>query len=172
MALNDLASIAVILQGIGVIVTLVFLAVELRQNTRALRANSFQTVASEFARFDGQFVYDPAYADLVLRSLASLEQLTANERYRVAMAASLRMQLFDSLYYWHCQGVLEKPRWEAFERQCAIWIQHPGMRAWWQQSQIFYTPEFVAHVNARILNLDVSHAGWWATPMRPEDPAP
>lgn len=171
MPLSDLASIAVILQGLGVILTLVFLAVELRQNTRALRANAFQTVASEFARFDGQFVYDPAYADLVLRSLMSLEQLTPNERYRVAMAASLRMQLFDSLYYWHCQGVLEKPRWEAFERQCAAWIQHPGMRAWWQQSQVFYTPEFVAHVNARILNLDVSRAGWWVTPAPPPEAA-
>jgi hypothetical protein len=172
MPLNDLASIAVILQGLGVIVTLAFLAVELRQNTRALRANAFQTVASEFARFDGQFVYDPAYADLVLRSLVSLEQLTPNERYRVAMAASLRMQLFDSLYYWHRQGVLEKPRWEAFERQFATWIQHPGMRAWWRESQLFYTPEFVAHVNTRILNLDVSHAGWWVTPTPPDDAAP
>lgn len=170
MPLNDFASLATVLQGVGVIATLAFLAIELRQNTRALRANAFQTVASEFARFDGQFAYDADYADLVLRALVSLEPLTPNERYRVAMAASLRMQLFDSLYYWHRQGVLEKPRWEAFERQFAVWIQHPGMRAWWQQSQVFYTPEFVAHVNTRILNLEVARAGWWVTPA-PQDAA-
>src|SRR5215469_17016584 len=62
MTLSDLASIGSFVSGIAVLVSLVYLAIQVRQNTRNLRAQTAVSHYQMVAHLD-EMVADPRYLD-------------------------------------------------------------------------------------------------------------
>ena len=87
MSPDDLGNIGEFVGSMGVVISLVYLAVQIRQNTRQLSQNteSARMVALEAANreFNGiraQVVRYPEVADLYLRGLRDFESLDLRDR--------------------------------------------------------------------------------------------
>ena len=64
--------------------TLIYLAFQLRQNTKALTSSTFQAVSSNMASNMEFFAGDPAISALLVKAQDGLGELTAQERARFA----------------------------------------------------------------------------------------
>jgi len=93
--------------AIAVGVTLVFLTVQLRQNTRMIRAQINQSL-THTAQVQNESVYNSPYLPDILAKLDQNEALSGAEtiRYRLYVRNSLRVQ--DNLYWQYRQGLLEE----------------------------------------------------------------
>src|SRR5690606_5613238 len=81
--LHHLADIAQIVGALGVIVSLIYVAAEVRQNTNAVRAATFQEMVAMTVQLRSELVTDPTFAALAVKASADPASLTPPEAARM-----------------------------------------------------------------------------------------
>jgi len=149
MNLADFASVAEIVSALGVIATLLFLAVELRKNTKATRQQSYHTIVSRRAAifFEG-ISRDRETIEIFAKGLnaGDLDEFDA-QRFLVTMTNLLSH--FQDVYTEYQSGIVEKEVWVAERQLLAGFSGQPGFRNLWRELNQYYLPQFIAEV-ARI----------------------
>ncbi len=67
MSLGDWASIASLLSAVTLVVSVFYVSIQIRHNTRAVRASAFQQVVDSFAGISLDIAKDKSLVDLYLR---------------------------------------------------------------------------------------------------------
>lgn len=131
--LEALGNIGDFVSGIGVVATLVYLVLQIRQNTRELEHNSELVRASaelETARlmadWHGVGVNSP---DLVriwgLHMVKGASALTAAERGRLVWFIAQYFTIVEGLYRQHRRGFLSPDSWLPYERTLSGLLRKP-----------------------------------------------
>lgn len=108
--LEQFANIAEIIGVLLVIVTLVFLTLQIRQNTKALRSTTIQAVLNSEMEFGKILIEHAATWDKILEA----EPLTEGEEHRRAiMLFNVFMIDSESRYKQYETGFLDPQAWEA-----------------------------------------------------------
>lgn len=81
-SLRDLGNIGELVSAVGVIVSLVYLAVRIQQNTRTVRAAAFQQVVDSLADFTSSLSRDREMIEIVIKGNADFDSLDEIERTR------------------------------------------------------------------------------------------
>ncbi|MBN2566287.1 MAG: hypothetical protein JXB46_11310 [Candidatus Eisenbacteria bacterium] len=140
-------AVAAIASSVAVIVSLVYLAVQIRQNTRATRASTYQSVVMHGGAMLRSLMEHPELADLLLKGGESLANLTPAEAVRFASFASSVSRNFDSLYYRARRGTLERGQWAGFDSFLREVLESRGLVEWWQAHKHVFDGEFASHVD-------------------------
>lgn len=134
---DALGALGEIVGAVAVVVTLVYLAVQTRQNTEAVRHAFTRGVMEDANAWRFKIVEDPAVSELFRTGLRDPESLDANDRYRFRM-------LFDALvFHWQHAVVSGVPIPEANITRV---LSQPGGRWYWARAKDLLTPEFVDFV--------------------------
>lgn len=139
-----------ILGAAAVVASLAYLAVQIRQNTRSVRSSSFHAVADSFNQLNSALARDRELARIFRRGSEDLTQLDADERTQFTYFALACFRVMESLFYQSGQGTAERSLLAASERTASQFLQAPGVRQWWAESQDHFTDEFTAYMNARL----------------------
>ena len=82
MTLQDLGDIGERVGAIGVVVSLVYLAIQIRQNTRSVRSASFQEAIRDVIAITDALGTDEELSRIYWKGLADFESLEQDERRR------------------------------------------------------------------------------------------
>jgi hypothetical protein len=147
--LEDLGNIGDFVGGIGVIATLIYLAIQIRQNTRAVRTASRQEIVAG-ARDWNRLLVDPEVADAFSGGHAGYPQMeaAAANRYRAVMH-DLALFMQGAFALWE-SGALEDDTYHAYLEFFASQISTPGGAAWWSNARTIYLDRMVANIEARL----------------------
>jgi hypothetical protein len=156
VTLQDLSDVAQIVSSGAVIVSLVYLAIQIRQNTTQIRANSrIQRLAVQenFVGTQQEMMVRVAENPELYRvwrvgSTAS-ESMSDEDRERFGMLLFSQMYRYYMAYQARDVEPLEQER---SVRQIDLFAPMPAFQAWWQrQNRLFdFDPGFVAIVDERI----------------------
>ncbi len=125
MNLNDLANIGQVIGAIAVVISLIYVALQIRQNTNAVRSATAQSVHEHFANW-----YHLIAADLTLSDrghrIARLSSLSEAERTRFIATFMAFLSYSQNAFLKWREGLLAPPLWrvgscddESF--RCAGW---------------------------------------------------
>jgi hypothetical protein len=157
MSLEDLGNIGEFVAAVAVLISLIYLALQIRQNTQQVNVNttavqqaSFDQAIQAFARFREPMTRDQAVAELYLTGLRDPDALDPPERLRFR---HLLMDLFLGYYSMYLRAgdsVLNREAWEANIPMVQVLLSYPGVAAWWEalHDTCGYHPSFVAEVDA------------------------
>ena len=146
MSIQELGSIGEFISSIAVLVTLIYLAMQVRQTRNATVASTMQTNRAQF-----QHIMlanrDSLIAPIIVKADKG-EELTEVEEYRLANHISLQWNLLFSEYvqlkigYTQGWAPNDKP---ALKR---IFTRYSGRAAnWWESTgRAIYPAEFISHV--------------------------
>jgi hypothetical protein len=150
MTLSDLASIGSFVSGIAVLVSLIYVAIQIRQaerNQRTLLQHGTSTRAAEIVRHWS----DPHIAEAYVK-MQSGEPLTAVEAWQ------LNIQFRTSLLSWQDGFLLQRAslvdalQFEGTQRTFRTLLAQPVLRAMWNMTKATFAPEFIAYVEAQPLD--------------------
>jgi hypothetical protein len=82
--LEDLGNIGDFLGGIGVVVTLLYLAFQIRQNTQSVRSSAVQAALADVATTMDGLVHDPDLLRIFFDGQKDFASFSAQERRRFA----------------------------------------------------------------------------------------
>ena len=114
MTLEQGAYLAEILGVIFVVVTLIYLSVQIRQGTELLRSESRQALVTND-----------------ITSLAAEDELSAEDQLRLSFIFALDLRNREFEYFQYTNGLLDEQTWLAYRH--VILINHSTSlgRAWW-----------------------------------------
>jgi len=139
--LSDWASIAEIVSGIAIVVTLIVLLVEVRGNTEAVQAATYQEVSSSIVTALGYRVTDPDVARIWLAG-SSGERLELLDQSRYEALVTLNMRHFENAFYQYQIGGIEESQWQPIENIISLNVSSPGHLQWWSSVRSNYSMGF------------------------------
>ncbi len=160
MTLEDLGNLGDFIGGIAVVATLIYVAAQIRQNNRLLRANTDSVnAASDIAFSDfvitigSQFVRDASFADIVQRGLSEPGSLSPSEAIRFQTHLQATFVAFDTGFKLMRSGAMSETHWDPWSRHIQAWMGNPAIRAWLRSQKTPFSEEFMAYVE-QILSVD------------------
>jgi hypothetical protein len=156
-----IGAIGELVGGLAVVVTLVYIAFQVRQSSkqidqhsRAMAASTFYSAGEGFARWWALVIQDEAVANLWRRGIAG-ETLDSTDKLRFNSMAMMLFTTLENNFHQLQLGsfsrntlVLSNSQWERF-------LISPGGSAWWKrQGRGAFTPEFVEEIEALIAAAD------------------
>jgi hypothetical protein len=138
----------------AVVASLIYLAVQVRQNTAALRTASRQEIVSGF-REHNRLLFLPGVDHALAAGLRRYPDLPPPEKWPFGNLINDHGVFFQGVFALHESGALEDETYETYLQYFSAWVITPGGAAWWAEISPLYTPRMVAAVNARIARGDL-----------------
>ena len=131
--LEALGNIGDFVGGLAVIATLVYLALQVRQNSQLLRnaAQESATAASHLTH--GLAAQSPENAAVFHKGLIDLDSLSPEEQTHFFLLIMNVFMQMDYAYQSHKTGVLSATQWETQWIGVKWYLTRPGVRMWWQR---------------------------------------
>jgi len=143
-----LGAISDLLSAVAVGSTLVFLVIELRQNTRAMRSTTFQAINDGMSRVTEIFATDSDLPRIMLEGQAGLEHLSPQDRVRFSFAHMMLMRRLQAVLAQEQFGMLGQDFVAAYERSVVSTIATaPGPREWWSSARHAFPSAFIERVD-------------------------
>jgi hypothetical protein len=109
----------------------VYLAHQVRQNTKSLRAENYARVLDRLSAVQSNLSADAELNRIVIVGAQAPDALTRQERVRFTWALYELMGAGEFVYHQAQQGGLPEEVWERWRQTLAWWISHPGIQTWW-----------------------------------------
>jgi len=145
MSWSELASIAEIVGAVAVVITLIYVARELRQNSRALSITALRDTTAQWNEWSSMLAGSADLADIVARATDSHEELTPSESLRFGAFVQSFFDNVESYRSLVLDHQVEKDI-DVLESIVARRIAKPGFARWWEENTSDYDDQFVAWV--------------------------
>ena len=150
MPLDQIANIAEISAAALIIVSLIYVGIQIRQNTRAVRGSTLQ-MNTDFWGALFLRLAEPEVARGYAEGMAGQPDIRPAHFTQFFFICRAMFLGFENQYYQFRQGILDREIYLAYERSMQIQLLlFPGFRVWWQQSHAVFSPAFVARVDSMI----------------------
>jgi hypothetical protein len=128
--------------AIAVVVSLVYLSRQVRQNTAAVRTANAAGVQSNLQQLARVFYSDRQLGALVLQTMSG--ELPEKPEDRLAVWAYFfdMLKTAELAHRHYLRGDLEPDLWEASLAFYRAYFETPGFRAYWRERQVAFVPPF------------------------------
>lgn len=139
-----LAALGQLISAVAVLVTLVYLARQVRQSNRQDLLSAFRHTYDSLNDWAVMVVGSEQVADIILRGRQSYGSLSDAERFRFDHVHMVFLNIIESHYYQVQKTAMddEYRRW-AMENLAALirgYLDHPGAREFWGSVRQYYEP--------------------------------
>ncbi|MBM4385684.1 MAG: hypothetical protein FJ091_20240 [Deltaproteobacteria bacterium] len=147
---ETLANIGQFVSAIAVLISLAYLAVQIRQNTQTVRANAYHGAATEWLSFTAQLSADAELAELYHAGRFAPSTLTPPQSRRFDLVLDTNLGLTENVFLQYRLGFLPQANQDRFAAILRAQFQTEGVRAYWQRRRAFYTADFVAYIEREL----------------------
>jgi hypothetical protein len=134
-------AICEIVAALGVIISLVYLANQVRQNTRIARAQTRQALADGAQALSSDWIEVDGAALLMRRHMEG-ERLDPPDALRLQARAYRDFRFFENAYYQYTEGLLTSEEWDGFRTNLEALFGIPMYREFWEVQRPIYSPAF------------------------------
>ena len=153
---DAIGAVAELLGAVGVIASLVYLATQIRQNTRSVQSAAYQSIVVGQQALSS-VSYDGETAEIIRRGMQDRSQLNEAEAFRFNWLISSVVSGYENGMYQFDNGMLAPERWQGQVANLRWFLASPGVRAWWST---FYkehlAADFVRLVDEEIRALEAA----------------
>ena len=146
MSFQDIGSIGELIGALAVIFSLIYLGIQIRQNTKAVRIQTYQAImdssnrlGDSLAEQDVDFIYRKGRKDP--------DSCSEEEMAQFMLIAGQVVNLYEGLYLHHQSGAIDDDffsnRWKTFHRI----LHQPGFRQMWERAGDYYAISFTRAVD-------------------------
>ena len=148
MTLTELGSLGEFISGLAVVVTLVYLAIQIRHNTRAVRSSMHQDMIESSSRIAESISDNSDLGRIVLKADQDYDGLTSEERIRFEAYAERIFANFESVFYSYRNSMIEEDLWDSWKSSYLGDISRDSIRRLWQVQRPPHLQDFMEFIDA------------------------
>jgi hypothetical protein len=143
-------------------VTLIYLALQLRQNTSALKSSTFVAMSTSMGLTMEVLATHSDLSPLLIKAQSGLDELSAAERARFGFLMMMAFRRVEMVVVQRHLGFIEQELIEGFERSALSVFGSQGARTWWEASKSAFSDLFAAWVDEKLASTPTSpiHTGF------------
>ena len=149
MTIQDMSSIGEVIAAFATLITLAYLALQLKQNTTALKSQTFQQSSMDMSLTANSISSDGELAKIIIKAEDGLNTLSSDERLRFHFWMLVAVRRFEAIYIQALYGSIERDRIKGFERSILSLLSNVGFE-WWETTKSAFSEEFIAYADQGI----------------------
>ena len=146
--LQYLANLAEVAGGVVVILSLIYLAIQVRQNTEAQRAENYSRALDRLAAMQSMLSQDSELSLIFSKAVLDTSKLTPQERVRFTWSLYEAFGAFEFMFLASRTDSIPNEVWTRWSSGMAWWLTFPGVQIWWQARPTPFTESFTAFVES------------------------
>lgn len=149
--LEDLGNLGDFVGGFAVVITLIYLALQIRHNTASVEAAAVQSASQSFADIVESFARDSEMLNVYLAGTRDYEGLSPEERQRFAAIMGSMLHRFEGLVVLSDRGTLPPRSWDGAVNRLRGAFALPGTLAWWERGQYVFNKRLQVWVEEEVI---------------------
>jgi len=147
MTLQALGNLGEFVGALGVVVSLVYLARQMQQNTTSVRAASFNSMVQNSISLLEHSFRDSEFAAFLHRAQSDPASLTPADQVRWDAYMTAVFRHFGNLVYQHRVGALDRQMWESYERTLEDHLRRtPSWGTWFEENKGVFSAALIDQV--------------------------
>ena len=146
--LESLANLGEVIGAVAVVVSLIYLAVQVRQSTQAQRTENFSRALDRIAAIQAALSQDSQTAVVFAKGVADSNELTPKQRIQFTWAMYELFGAFEFMYLASKTKSIPDEVWQRWSSAVAFWLSYPGTQTWWHARPIPFTNGFTSFVES------------------------
>jgi len=158
---DAIGAIAETLGAVGVIVSLVYLATQIRhsrdqmsQNSKLLTASATTAAIQTRSRSNEMMIQDSEVARIFWDGIVDRDSLTLEDQGRFDPLILLQFEGRSQDFLFYRQGVSSAESWDMAEAGIGWMLEYPGYQQWWRLWGNNFSSEFQDYINGRLRDLE------------------
>ncbi len=144
--------------ALGVVASLVYVARQMSQNTRSVRAASFNSMVQNSIRLLEHSFRDSEFAAFLHKAETGPDSLTPAERVRWDSYMTAVYRHFGNLVYQYRVGALDQQMWESYRETLHEHLRTPSWAGWFQDNRSLFSSALVEEVDDQIRVIEAERA--------------
>ena len=144
--IQALGNLGEFVSALGVVISLIYLTHETRQNTVSVRAASFNSMVQNSIGLLEQTFSHPELAEFLSRAEQDPSSLTEGERRRWGAYMTAVYRHFGNVVYQFRTGALDQQMWESYERTLKDHLRTPAWGQWFHANRHVFSDDLQDHV--------------------------
>jgi hypothetical protein len=128
--------------AIGVILSVIFLAIQTKKNTKFVRANLYDSLASSNSEFMRQLVEKKELGTLFENAVQSWNHLNTDDKRTSNYLFIQLFRLWENIYYQNKMDTLESWLWKSYKNTMISYFHYEGIQEWWTFRKQAFSNEF------------------------------
>jgi len=150
MTIMEFGAIGEFVGAIAVVVTLVYLAIQMRQNTNALKLTAVRSVTEELQDMFSLAASDRELTEIIVK--ASRESgLQGTERARYYMFTNNLVRVYENAYLQSRVGVIDKAHWEGMTRMMIDYTSMAAFQGFWADRKHWVSNDFQEYMDKKVV---------------------
>ena len=146
--LQNLANLGEVVGAVVVILSLIYLAIQVRQNTQAQRTENYSRALDRLAAMQSMLSQDGELSLIFSRGTTDTSKLTPQERIRFTWSMYELFGAFEFMFHASRTNAISEEVWTRWSSGVAWWLSFPGVQTWWQARPFPFTESFTAFVES------------------------
>lgn len=155
LRLSDWASIAEVISAVAIVVSLIYVGVQVNDSTRAVRSASANDANVAVQNWYLQIGSDSQTSRIFYEGLISEEPLETHDEFQFLMMFHGAFLGFQNSYFIAAEGTIDVELREALTGAIVLVKDLPGMRRYWRQRKSTFHAAFADYVDG-LLDLETS----------------
>ena len=157
MTLEHFANLFEIIGGAIVVITLIFLVIQMRQNTHTLRSSTVLGSHNTTLTVYGMMLQDSTM-EVLCKGMPKPSELTSVEKARFHAFWTATLQNYQQTYFQIQAGTYEKNLYDGWWQVLRDNFLSPGFQQHWEQRKFILSPEFQEFVEQEVLKREPTTA--------------
>jgi hypothetical protein len=153
---DAIGAVANLVAALAVVVSLLYLAMQVKSNTESARTSTYQAVVSEFGALNRAMAATPDLSMLFVRAMEDFDSLCAEDKARSSQLFFVCFHNFENMYYQYRKGYLEADVWLGWQRLILSYHARPGFQVWWSLRADVFSKSFVEFLRTETLDIPVA----------------
>lgn len=149
MTIQDWGAVGELVGGVAIIVSLIYVGLQIRQSTQASRAATSQAFSAQYTTHMHK-ITNADFRDIFWRGIGGLENLKGSEQAAFLAFLGGLIRTWESFYLQKQQGAFESRIFDAWLIQLLDLFAQPGTLEYWAMRRHQFTPEFVDFLEAKM----------------------
>ena len=136
------SAISSLLATAAVVVSVVYLAIQIRRNTKATYSQAHHMTTIALAETAATIASSDTLSRLYRLGLSAPSELDEDEFFRFSAIATSQFRTFENLFFQYSSGLVSDDFWNG-HRENILWFFHrPGVQIWWQGKRLAHSKSF------------------------------
>jgi len=142
-----ISAIGQIVGAIAVVISLIYLAIQVRSSAQETRLSSMRATLDFLNRLNQQVAEHADLAELRNRGFFDFESLEGSDRTRFNSYMLAVFRTVEGVYYQHLDGHSDPRVWRGIEAVLREMNALSGVQAWWRLRSHWFDEEFAKFIN-------------------------
>ncbi len=145
-----MGAFAEVVAAMGVIITLIYVATQIRQNTNQLQGDAIIAINNTEEALVEDLRDDEELTRIFVIAASDWESLSAQEQARAHLYLHAYTRWYETCWLLWSRGALDDITYSSREAMAILMLSPKGSRLWWEGVKSVFDPRFVALIKEKL----------------------